>query len=132
MLAGVTIGVLGSLFLPRRIDLTVFDGAAVGRLDAAMWRSYYERRPVRLFWQLTRTLQIQFHTGLVRSFPLAYHAARAAFVFKDGRSRRLSQDLDENPQHQPQAVAESWVAVTAQAARPPLYPEGWTRLLGVS
>lgn len=64
-----------------------FDGATMGRLDADMWRSYYERRPVRLFRQLTRAHREQFGTGFVRSFPIAYRAARAAFTFKDGRTR---------------------------------------------
>jgi len=52
-----------------------------------MWRSYYERRPVRLFWQLTESLREQFDLGFIRSVPTAYQAARAAFVFKDGRGR---------------------------------------------
>ena len=52
-----------------------------------MWRSYYERRPARLFWQLTESLRAQFQLGLVRSVPTAYQAAKAAFVFKDGRTR---------------------------------------------
>ena len=64
-----------------------FDGARMGELDAAMWRSYYERKPARLFWQLAAAHREQFHTGFVRSFPIAYQAARAAFAFKDGRSR---------------------------------------------
>ncbi len=39
---------------PRRETFTDFDGAVMGRLDAEMWRSYYERRPVSLFRQLAR------------------------------------------------------------------------------
>jgi hypothetical protein len=76
-----------SLAVPRRADLRAFDAPAVGRLDAAMWRSYYEKQRLRLFWQLARSLREQFHTGFVRSFPSAYRAAKAAFVFKDGRNR---------------------------------------------
>lgn len=83
----------------RRTNFREFDTVAMGRLDAAMWRSYYERRPVRLFWQLARSLRVQFHTGFWRSFPMAYRAARAAFVFKDGRSRedyaRALPDLEQ-------------------------------------
>ena len=75
------------LWIPRRGGFRDFDAAAVGRLDGDMWRSYYERKPARLFWQLAQSLRIQFHTGFWRSFPMAYRAARAAFVFKDGRNR---------------------------------------------
>jgi hypothetical protein len=76
-----------SLANPRRADLRSFDAPTVGRLDAAMWRSYYEQKRLRLFWQLAQSLREQFHTGFVRSFPSAYRAAKAAFVFKDGRNR---------------------------------------------
>jgi hypothetical protein len=69
------------------VNFREFDPVAIGRLDAAMWRSYYERKPVRLFWQLAQSLRVQFHTGFWRSFPIAFRAARAAFVFKDGKSR---------------------------------------------
>ncbi len=71
----------------RRAGFREFDGATMGRLDADMWRSYYERRPVRLFWQLAASHREQFNTGVLRSFKVAYLAARAAFTFKDGRSR---------------------------------------------
>jgi hypothetical protein len=90
-IALVTFVVMGwiatSMLWPRRADFRAFDGGEVGRLDAAMWRSYYERKPARLFWQLARSLRAQFDIGFVRSFPTAYLAAKAAFVFKDGRSR---------------------------------------------
>jgi hypothetical protein len=76
-----------SLAFPSRADLRTFDAPAVGRLDAAMWRSYYEKKRLRLFWQLAESLREQFHTGYVRSFPSAFRAAKAAFVFKDGRGR---------------------------------------------
>lgn len=67
-------------------DLRVFDAAAVGRLDTDMWRSYYERRPVRLFEQMITLLRTQYGMPL-KALANAYRAAHAAFVFKDGRSR---------------------------------------------
>ena len=75
------------LLIPHRTDFRNFDPIVSGRLDAAMWRSYYERKPARLFWQLAHSLREQFHSGFWSSFPMAYHAAKAAFTFKDGRSR---------------------------------------------
>ena len=68
-------------------DLRAFNGKAVGQLDAIMWRSYYERRPVALFRQLIETMRTQFHLPPMRAIACAYRAGHAAFVFKDGRSR---------------------------------------------
>jgi hypothetical protein len=52
-----------------------------------MWRSYYDREPGRLFLQLGELLRTQYRLPALRSQVTAYHAARAAFVFKDGRTR---------------------------------------------
>ena len=80
-------------------DLRAFDAAAVGRLDTAMWRSYYERRRVLLFRQLIATLHEQYQIPPFDAVLNAYRAAHAAFVFKDGRSRadyeRALPDLTE-------------------------------------
>src|SRR5262245_7813051 len=68
-------------------DLRNFDPKEVARLETAMWRSYYERHQVRLFLQLTELLRTQYHAPYLRSNLLAYSAAKAAFVFKDGKQR---------------------------------------------
>jgi hypothetical protein len=52
-----------------------------------MWRSYYARERVLLFRQLAELLRTQYHLPFLRSNLVAYQAAKAAFVFKDGRSR---------------------------------------------
>jgi hypothetical protein len=52
-----------------------------------MWRSYYERRPVRLFEQMITLLRTQYGMRPLEALANAYRAAHAAFVFKDGRSR---------------------------------------------
>ncbi len=72
---------------PVKTDLHRFDPTEVGRLDAAMWRSYYERRPVRLYFQLSRLLRRQYRAPFWRSLSMAYSAGKAAFVFKNGRGR---------------------------------------------
>lgn len=75
-----------------------FDGREVARLETAMWRSYYEHHPVRLFVELTELLRRQFHLPFWRSCAGAYYAAHAAVVFQAGRShpeyRRALPDLD--------------------------------------
>lgn len=75
------------LFYPVSTDLRTFEADQVAHLDTIMWRSYYDRQPVRLFMQLAELLRVQFDLPWLRSYVVAYHAAKAAFVFKDGRSR---------------------------------------------
>jgi hypothetical protein len=75
------------LLVPHKSSLRNFNAAAVGRLDSDMWRSYYGRERVKLFWQLSKLMRKQFRAPFWRSFPMAYLAAKAAVVFQDGRSR---------------------------------------------
>jgi hypothetical protein len=72
---------------PRRTSLRDFDPDEVARLDTAMWRSYYGRERLRLFAQLGELLRTQYRLPFWRSNTVAYRAAKAAFVFKDGRGR---------------------------------------------
>jgi hypothetical protein len=75
------------LFGPLRTDFRVFEPNEVARLDTAMWRSYYDRKPLVMFGQLAELMRKQFHFPLFRSYVVAARAARAAFVFKDGKDR---------------------------------------------
>jgi hypothetical protein len=80
-------GALYDLFYPRTTHLREFDPNEVARLETAMWRSYYEKQRVRLFNQMTELLRSQYHMTPVKSNVVAYYAAHAAFVFKDGKER---------------------------------------------
>jgi hypothetical protein len=75
------------LYAPRRTSLRDFDADEVARLETAMWRSYYSRQRVKLFRELAELLRTQYRLPLLRSNAVAYRAAKAAFVFKDGHSR---------------------------------------------
>lgn len=75
------------LFAPRTSHLKEFDPDEVARLETAMWRSYYDKQQVRLFFQLGELLRKQYHMPLIRSNVVAYRAAKAAFVFKRGKER---------------------------------------------
>jgi len=91
----ILIFIVALLLLGLALDLTVplkknfkqFDPEVVGKLDADMWRSYYEGKPVRLFFQLSKLMREQFQSPYFRSYLLAYSSAKAAFVFKDGHNR---------------------------------------------
>lgn len=81
-------GVLYDLYFPRTAKMREFDADEVARLETAMWRSYYEKKQVKLFNQLSELLRTQYHMPLVRSNQVAYYAASAAFTFKDGKSEK--------------------------------------------
>lgn len=86
-LLALLIWIVTDVFVPRKHSIRQFDPAEVARLETAMWRSYYAKKPVLLFWQLAGGLRQQFHAPFWRSFGLAFEATRAAFVFKQGQSR---------------------------------------------
>lgn len=85
-LLAMLIWIATDVFVPRKHSLRQFDPAEVARLETLMWRSYYDKKPVLLFWQLAGGLRQQFHAPFWRSFGLAFQATRAAFVFKRGQS----------------------------------------------
>src|SRR5207302_4023233 len=87
VLALLTCGLLYDLFVPRTTHMREFDADEVARLETAMWRSYYEKHRLRLFSQAAELLRTQYHMPPVRSNLVAYYAAKAAFVFKDGKER---------------------------------------------
>lgn len=75
------------LYAPRASKLKAFNSEEVARLETAMWRSYYQKERLKLFTQLSELLRTQYNLPLLRSNLVAYQASKAAFVFKDGRSR---------------------------------------------
>jgi hypothetical protein len=79
--------VVFDLYGPRQTHIRDFDADEVARQDTAMWRSYYSRQRFLLFRQLAGLLRTQYHLPFLRSNLVAFHAAKAAFVFKDGKSR---------------------------------------------
>ena len=75
------------LFGPRSVNIRDFDADEVARLDNAMWRSYYDRERLKLFFQLAELMRTQYDFPFLRSHLVAFRAAKAAFVFKDGKER---------------------------------------------
>lgn len=88
IIAGLLAYTAFDLLAPRSSRMRSFDPDEVARLDTAMWRSYYARQQVKLYNQMTELLRTQYNMPFVRSNTVAYQAARAAFVFKGGRSRQ--------------------------------------------
>jgi hypothetical protein len=79
--------IAGDAVLARPSSLARFDGHEVGRLETAMWRSYYGHQPVRLFGQLLDLMRHQYHLSYWGASVAAWHAAHAAVVFQRGHNR---------------------------------------------
>ena len=84
LLAYTALDLLG----PRSSRMRGFDPNEVARLETAIWRSYYDKQQLRLYNQMTELLRSQYNLPFIRSNTVAYQAARAAFVFKDGHNRQ--------------------------------------------
>src|SRR5258708_7381903 len=72
---------------PRHADLAKFDPTAMGRLETAMWRHYYEKRYLPLFGDLYDVARSEYDFSPLDSLRLAYAAASAARSFQPSTSR---------------------------------------------
>ncbi len=68
--------------LTARRDIRRFEAGAMGRMESAMWRSYYEGQWVRLGWQMMKVSREQFGFSWWDSLRMASHAAKAALYFR--------------------------------------------------
>lgn len=75
------------VYSPRQTKMRQFDSNEVARLETAMWRSYYSRQRAKLFGEAAELLRTQYRLPFWRSNTVAFRAAKAAFVFKDGHNR---------------------------------------------
>jgi hypothetical protein len=124
------------LAIPRHSSLSRFDGHEVGRLETAMWRSYYEHHSVKLFGELVELLRDQYHLPFWRACLGACHAARAAVVFQRGRNRndyelalpdvvsyyaliRRSSDISFPVEETARLELEWWIVHRERAHHPP-------------
>jgi hypothetical protein len=87
-IAVFALGWLGyDLYGPHSSKLRDFDPNEIARLETEMWRSYYAKERVKLFTQLAELMRTQYHMPFATSNAAAYQAAKAAFVFKEGKDR---------------------------------------------
>lgn len=87
VLAVALVWAMFDLYAPRQAKLREFDPNEVARIETAMWRSYYDKERLALFTQLAALMRSQYRMTLLRSNEAAYQAAKAAFVFKEGKQR---------------------------------------------
>ncbi len=87
VLALLAIWISVDMLIPVKKDIRQFDPAAIAQKDTEMWRSYYDRKPMKLFFQLASLMRQQFNAPFWRSHVIAFYAAKGAFVFKKGKER---------------------------------------------
>ena len=75
------------IYTPHKVDIRQFDADEVAQLDTAMWRSYYSRERLQMYRELTELLEKQYRMRFWHRQLVAFYAAKAAFVFKDGKAR---------------------------------------------
>jgi hypothetical protein len=75
------------LSITRTVNLRQFDAAAMAKLETDMWRAYYDKKAATLYWRLVETLRKQSGLPFWQANLNAYRAARAAMLFKKGKSR---------------------------------------------
>jgi hypothetical protein len=73
---------------PVKKSIHEFNPDIVAELDTKMWRSYYGKQPVKMFFQFAGLLRTEFHAPFWRSNIMAYYASKAAFVFKNGKNQQ--------------------------------------------
>jgi len=83
----VLLGIALYWSIPRKADLRTFDPAKMAVLETAMWRDYYEKRYVDLFFNLYLSSRGEFGFSPLDSMKIAFAAANAARTFQPTRSR---------------------------------------------
>lgn len=66
----------------QKIDLRQFDYKRMAKLDADMWRAYYNHQFLKLFLQLIQLLKTQFGFSWFITVRLAYYSAGAAAYYR--------------------------------------------------
>ncbi|KAF0249080.1 MAG: hypothetical protein FD167_1520 [bacterium] len=82
-----TTWVLVDIFGPWSVNLRKFDPVVIAQLETKMWRAYYDKKAVHLYWLLVEMLRTQNKLPFWQANLNAYRAAKAAFVFKKGQNR---------------------------------------------
>lgn len=65
-----------------KTDIRRFDYEAVGKLDAEMWRAYYNHQFIRLFLQLVLLVRQQLHLNWFMSLRMAFYSGWAATDYR--------------------------------------------------
>lgn len=70
-----------------KTDLRNFDHEKVAKLDATMWRLYYNHQFFKLFWQLLRLTKSQLGLNWLLTIRLAFYSGWAAADYRINRKK---------------------------------------------
>jgi hypothetical protein len=73
--------------VPRNADLRAFNPQRMAQRETEMWKDYYNKHYVQLFWDLYASSRSEFRFSPLDSFRIALAAAHAAKLFQPTRSR---------------------------------------------
>jgi hypothetical protein len=92
-LTALLLAVAGTAYaaFPRQADLRLFDPRALARAETAMWKHYYEKRYLSLFYDLYDISRTEYGFSPWDSARIAVAAARAARAFQPSRSQSEAQ-----------------------------------------
>lgn len=89
LLTALAVLIVGTivLVLPPRgpRTLAAFDPAQTAALEVDMWKAYYAKQNVRLFWGLVQLTRGQYRYSWLQSLRASFHLARAAATFGNAR-----------------------------------------------
>lgn len=145
LLTGLIAWIVIDLLFPFKTNIAKIDPVETASLEGKMWRSYYEKKPVKLFFQSAKLMRKEFHFPLWQSFHVAYYPAKAAFVFKDAKNRvdyekalpylkkyyRMINDISEKSFDSDSAARtelEWWIIRREREKHPPGEWEQWLAL----
>jgi len=81
------IWILIDFYGPWSANLRKFNPVVIAQLETKMWRAYYDKKPAELYYLLVIMLREQNKLPFWQANLTAYYAAKAAFAFKEGKSR---------------------------------------------
>lgn len=90
-LVGLFLGMVFLIVTPWRGSIWQFDPDRIARLEADMWRHYYEKRFVALAWDLYAGVRESYHISPLDAALTAWDAAHAAKVFQSSRNREAAE-----------------------------------------
>jgi hypothetical protein len=73
--------------IPRNSDLRAFNPQRMAQRETEMWRDYYNKHYIQLFWDVYASSRSEFRFSPLDSFRIALAAAHAAKLFQPTRSR---------------------------------------------
>jgi hypothetical protein len=83
----IVLGAVLYVGIPRNADLRAFEPKRIAERETKMWRDYYEKHYLRLFWEVYASSRTEFRFSPLDSFRIALAASHAARLFQPTTSR---------------------------------------------